>query len=320
MTIPLFTKRALGSLALLLLLLSAFPTSAQTAQEPFGRVRIQYKQFQWQHLSTQNFVVMYYGGGEPSARRAAEYAEKELQRVTALIGYYPYSKTTLLLYNSVGDLRQSNVGLTAAQQQVNGGETPLARMSKVQIAFTGQETEFKRVLSTQLTEVLLNDMMYGGSLKEVLQSSYLLQLPDWFIDGASAYASEGWSVDMDGYMRDMSKQYPTGNRTAPFFLRNSTLAGQSIWNYVAERYGYTSIQNILNLTRITRDIEVGISSSLNVPFKMFLRDWLAYYRDLNGKPVATLTEPDKKFRLGGRNRHADVFSQPVISPDGQLVA
>ncbi|MFC7670413.1 hypothetical protein ACFQT0_25865 [Hymenobacter humi] len=163
-------------------------------------------------------------------------------------------------------------------------------------------------------------MMYGGSLKEVLQSSYLLQLPNWFIAGASAYAAEGWSVDMDGFMRDMSKQHPTGNRTAPYFLRSSTLAGQSIWNYVAERYGYTTIQNILNLTRITRDVEVGISSSLNVPFKVFMKDWLAYYRDLNGQPVATLVEPDKKFRQSGRNRHADVFSQPVISPNGKQVA
>ena len=320
MTIPLSAKRTLGALALLLPLLLTLSAQAQTAQEPFGRVRIQYNQFRWQQLTTQNFNVMFYDGGEASARRAAEYAEKELQRITALIGYYPYSKTTLLFYNSVGDLRQSNIGLTGTQQQINGGETPLARMSKVQIAFGGQETEFKRVLSTQITEVLLNDMMYGGSLKEVLQSSYLLQLPDWFIGGASAYAAEGWSVDMDGFMRDMSKQYPTGSRTAPLFLRSSTLAGQSIWNYVAERYGYTTIQNILNLTRITRDVEVGISSSLNVPYKVFLKDWLTYYRELNGQPTAALVEPDKKFRQGGRNRHADVYSQPVISPNGQQVA
>ncbi len=320
MTILLSAKRTLGILALLVPLFGRPSAQAQTAQEPFGRVRVQYKIFRWQQINTQNFTVMYYDGGEASARRAAEYGEKELQRITTLIGYYPYSKTTVLLYNSVGDLRQSNIGLTATQQQVNGGETPLARMSKVQLAFTGQETEFKRTLSTQITEVLLNDMMYGGSLKEILQSSYLLQLPNWFIKGASAYAAEGWSVDMDGFMRDMSKQYPTGNRTAPFFLRNPTLAGQSIWNYVAERYGYTTIQNILNLTRITRDVEVGISSSLNVPFKVFLKDWLAYYRDLNGQPTATLVEPDQKFRQGGRNRHADVFSQPIISPNGQLVA
>lgn len=301
-------------------LLTFAPARAQTAQESFGRVRIQYKSFNWQQFSTQNFTVYYYQDGEASARRAAEYAETELQRITALIGYYPYSKTSLLLYNSIGDLRQSNIGLEP-DRQTTGGQTPLTRMTKVQIAFNGQQTDFKRELSFQITQVLLNDMMYGGSLKEVLQSSYLLQLPDWFISGASAYAAEGWSVDMDSYLRDMTHQYPTGNRTAPFFLRNSRLAGQSIWNYVAERYGYTTIQNILNLTRITRDVEVGISSSLNVPYKVFLRDWLAYYRDLNRQPAtAALGLPDPKDLISGHNRHNAIFSQPVLSPNGQQVA
>lgn len=216
-----------------LLLLAGGQVWAQSAQEEFGRVRIQYKDFNWQLLNTQNFNVYYYGGGDVSARRAADYAEKELQRITALVGYYPYSKTTIMLYNSVGDLRQSNISLDADKYQT-GGETDLLRMSKVQIAFTGQQTQFKRDLSFQITRVLLNDMMYGGSLKEVIQSTYLLQLPDWFVNGASAYAAEGWSVDMDDYMRDMTQEYP-GNRAAPFFVRNPQLAGQSLWNYIAER-------------------------------------------------------------------------------------
>ncbi len=314
-------KAVRGACALALVVAAAGPARAQTAQEQFGRVRIQYRKFHWQQYSTQNFTVMYYDGNEPAARRAVDYAEKELQRVTALIGYYPYAKTTLMLYNSVGDLRQSNIGLDPNPETVAGGDAPLARMSKVQIAFTGQQTDFKREISFQLTQVLLNDMMYGGSLREVLQSSYLLQLPDWFVSGAAAYGAEGWSVEMDGFMRDMTRQYPSGNRTAPFFIRDPRLAGQSIWNYIAERYGYTTIQNILNLTRITRDAEVGISSSLNVPYKVFMRDWLAYYRALGAQPAtAALAAPDAKFQVGGRNRRAVVYSQPVLSPNGQQLA
>ncbi|SET84446.1 PD40 domain-containing protein [Hymenobacter actinosclerus] len=310
--------RPTGSLLLLAGLLAAPAAWAQTAQEPFGRVRLQYKDFDWLQFSTQNFTVYYYAGGEANARHAAEYAEKELQRITGLIGYYPYSKTTLMLFNSVGDLRQSNVGL-APEKYTSGGETALARSTKVQIAFQGTQTEFKQELSRRVTEVLLNDMMYGGSLKEVIQSSYLLQLPDWFIDGASAYAAQGWSVEMDDYMRTMVQEHE-GNRTAPFFLRNPELAGQSVWNYIAERYGYTSVQNILNLTRITRDVEVGISSSLNVPYKVFLKDWLAYYRQLNAQPLTPFQELDEKNSLAGRNRRNVLYSQPVLSPNGQRLA
>ena len=308
----------LAALLLGLLLVDGGPARAQTAQEPFGRVRLQYKDFDWMQLSTQNFTIYYYAGGEANARHAAEYAEKELQRITGLIGYYPYSKTTIMLFNSVGDLRQSNVGLSTDKYQT-GGETSLLRMTKVQIAFQGEQTRFKQDLSNRITQVLLNDMMYGGSLKEVIQSSYLLQLPDWFISGASAYAAQGWSVEMDDYMRTMTKEHE-GNRTAPFFVRNPQLAGQSVWNYIAERYGYTSIQNILNLTRITRDVEVGISSSLNVPYKVFLKDWLGYYRQLNSQPLTPYQEVDEKNSLAGRNRKGTIYSQPVLSPNGQQLA
>lgn len=310
---------ALSLPALGLVFWSSMQTAqAQTAQESFGRARIQYKKFEWQLLSTANFNVYYYQGGEASARRAAEYAEQELQRITSLIGYYPYSKTTVMLYNSVGDLRQSNVGLNDDKYQM-GGETSLSRATKVQLAFQGQQTMFKRDLSYQVTRVLLNDMMYGGSLKEVIQSSYLLQLPDWFVAGASAYAAEGWSVEMDDYMRDMTHKVEK-DKAAQFFLRNPELAGQSMWNYIAERYGYTSIQNILNLTRITRDVETGISSSLNVPYKQFLRDWLAYYRQLNAQPETAFVLPDEQHLLMRRNRRGHTLNEPVISPDGQRIA
>ncbi|AYA38900.1 hypothetical protein D3Y59_10465 [Hymenobacter oligotrophus] len=303
---------------LLALLAPAGAAVGQTAQESFGRTRIQYKQFEWQLLSTANFNVYYYGGGQATARRAAEYAEQELQRITSLIGYYPYSKTTLMLYNSVGDLRQSNVGLNADKYQT-GGETALLRMTKVQLAFQGQQTLFKRDLSYQITKVLLNDMMYGGSLKEVIQSSYLLQLPDWFVAGASAYAAEGWSVEMDDYMRDMTQKVDK-DKAAQFFVRNPELAGQSVWNYIAERYGYTSVQNILNLTRITRDVETGISSSLNVPYRQFLRDWLGYYRQLNAQPETAYALPDEQRQVMHRNKRNLSFNEPVISPDGKRLA
>ena len=315
-------RRGAGALLLMLGGVGAtLSARAQSAQEPFGRVRIQYKKFNWEQYSTQNFNVYFYEGGEASARRTAEYAEQELQRITALVGYFPYSKTTLMLYNSVGDLRQSNIGLPVANA-VNGGEAQLARQTKVEVAFTGRQTDFKRELSYQLTQVLLNDMMYGGSLREVLQSNYLLQLPEWFISGAASYAAEGWSVEVDAYMRDMVRDNPTGNRTAPYFLRSQRLAGHSIWNYIAERYGYGTVQNVLNLTRITRDVEVGISSSLNVPYKVFLRNWIGYYRDINrGSTLETLTVPTAANLLSSANKRGlDVFSQPTFSPDGRHLA
>ncbi|PSR57292.1 hypothetical protein AHMF7605_13105 [Adhaeribacter arboris] len=286
-------------------------------QEAFGKNRIQYKSFNWQFYSTQNFNVYFYNGGKQAAINTAEYAEKELKRITSIIGYYPYSKTTLILYNSIADLRQSNIGLNDDRYQT-GGETMFLK-NKVELAFDGTQTRFKKNISYNITMLLLNDMMYGGSLKEVLQSSYLLKLPDWFITGAATYITEGWNVDMDNYMRDMVTK-TKNKKPEALFVRNQQLAGQSVWNYITERYGYTSIQNILNLTRITRDVEIGISSSLNIPYRRFVRDWSNYYLQMNSVTSTRLNPIDANRQLFKKNRKDNIYSEPVFTPNGTKLA
>lgn len=290
---------------------------AQPNRENFGKSRIQYKSFDWKYYATQNFNVYFNRGGQEEAYRAAVYAEKELKRVTSLIGYYPYSKITLILYNSPTELLQSNIGLNNDLYQT-GGET-LFMKNKIELAFEGTQTEFKRDLSYELTKLLLNDMMYGGSLKEALQSSYLLRLPEWFVSGAAAYTAEGWSIRMDNYMRDMllDEDRP---RLEKLFARNPELTGQSVWNYIAERYGYTAIQNILNLTRITRDVEIGITSSLNIPYKRFLQDWYNYYVQINNSESNPLTSLPEEAKLFKRNKENHYYGQAVLNPAGTLLA
>ncbi|QMU30187.1 TolB-like translocation protein [Adhaeribacter radiodurans] len=308
---------------ILLLLSTFYVTLAAQAQnqivgqEAFGKNRIQYKSFNWQFYSTQNFNVYFYSGGKQAAIYTAEYAEKELKRITSIIGYYPYSKTTLILYNSIADLRQSNIGLNDDRYQT-GGETMFLK-NKVELAFDGTQTRFKKNISYNITMLLLNDMMYGGSLKEVLQSSYLLKLPDWFITGAATYITEGWNVDMDNYMRDMVTK-TKNKKPEALFVRNQQLAGQSVWNYITERYGYTSIQNILNLTRITRDVEIGISSSLNIPYRRFVRDWSNYYLQMNSITSTRLNPVDANRQLFKKNRKDNVYSEPVFTPNGTKLA
>ncbi|WP_161889188.1 hypothetical protein [Pontibacter russatus] len=290
---------------------------AQPNRDMFGKSRIQYKNFEWKLYSTQNFNVYFYQGGEEVAKNAAEYAEKELRRITSLIGYYPYSKITLMLYNSPTDLLQSNIGLSNDQYQT-GGET-LFMKSKIEMAYQGTQTEFKRDLSFELTQLLMNDMMYGGSLKEALQSSYLLRLPEWFIGGVAAYTAEGWSIRMDNYMRDMLLRQDR-QRPEKLFAINPELTGQSVWNYIAERYGYTAIQNILNLTRITRDVEIGITSSLNIPYKRFLQDWYNYYVQINTSADSPLVPLPEEHKLFSKNKEGHYYGEPVLNPDGTMLA
>ncbi|NJO01534.1 MAG: hypothetical protein HC880_07460 [Bacteroidia bacterium] len=172
---------------------------AQNTLEKFGKNRIQYKRFYWRYLSTNNFDIYYYDNGSRLANFATRFLELEFDKITDVLGYTPYMKSKIFIYNSISDLQQSNVGIDD-DNVITGGQTEFYK-SLVEIPFTGSEVEFKEELRRGIAIMLIKEMMFGGSLKDMLQSSYLGKFSEWFLLGAAAYVAEGWSEEMDDYMR-----------------------------------------------------------------------------------------------------------------------
>ncbi|NJM26205.1 MAG: translocation protein TolB, partial [Bacteroidia bacterium] len=177
-----------GLFVLLALFVTVQTSWAQQSRETFGKNRIQYRQFDWQYLSGENFDVYYYDGRKEIAREALEYLEGEFDRMTDLIGYPPYFKTKVFLYNSLVDLRQSNVGLNHTTYSV-AGQTEFIK-PYVEVAHLGTMQSFKEELLYKVAELMVNEMMFGGNLKDIFQSALLLNLPGWFVDGASLYVGK----------------------------------------------------------------------------------------------------------------------------------
>ena len=173
---------------------------AQHYSTPFGQNRIQYKNFDWYYYSTNNFDIYYYPGGQEYALEAVNFLEDEFVTLTDKLGYAPYSKTKIFIYNSIHDLQQSNVGIDGAVYTI-GGRTEFVKL-QLEVAYPGKAHQFKQDLIHKLSNNLIQDMMYGGSLAEIFQNSYLLSLPDWFVDGAARYIAFGWSREMDDFLRD----------------------------------------------------------------------------------------------------------------------
>lgn len=299
------------------LMLSVLPAAAQMASETYGRNRVQYRQFAWQYVSSENFDVYYYDERRRVATEALQYLEGEFDRITDLIGYPPYLKTKVFLYNSVTDLQQSNMGILGKQFHVSG-ETEFIK-PYVEIAHPGSLDGFKEELVLKVTDLMINEMMFGGSLKDMFQNSVLLNLPDWFIDGVSLYAAKGWNAEMDDYARQFvqSKQV---NKPFKVTGTEAALIGQSIWNYIAEKYGKASVANILNYTRVIRNEQKSMYITLGVPFKQLMADWKRFYSEAQKRVNASYQIPSDTARLTGRHRKSLVYTTMKISPDGKNVA
>ncbi|MEO9966035.1 MAG: translocation protein TolB [Reichenbachiella sp.] len=307
-------------LRVLLIGLILFASSASYAQEHrkvFGQNRVQYKSYDWYYYGTDDYDIHYYNLGEDYAKLALDYLDEEYDKLTDLLGYAPFSKTKIFIYNSPVDLKQSNIGVDGATFTI-AGQTKFVKL-QVEVAYPGSILEFKKELRFRLAQMLLDDMMFGGSLAEMFQSAYLLNLPEWFIGGASNYAAYGWSVEMDDYMRDFLVKKKTKKLSRLEDVR-AQMVGQSVWNYIAVKYGKSNLSNILNLTRIIRNPEHSIASSLGISFKQFKYEWAEYYRNANASLDAAYDSPEKDNKLIAKTGKIAKLTKVRVSPDGKHLA
>lgn len=297
-------------------LLSSNSLLAQNTQQAFGKNRIQHRTFTWKYYATANFDIYYYDEGARNAKQIAEFIEEDYQRITDIIGFAPYAKTKIFIYNSHVDLLQSNVGLKDQKYDI-GGQTNFLK-THIEVAFPGEMTKLREELTFKIAELFIEDMMYGGLITEVFQGNVFFNLPEWYILGAAAYIAYGWSAEMDDKMRDLLKYKPL-KKVKNFSNEDAMLAGQSIWNYMALQYGKVNISNVLNLTRIIRNEEKSFMNTLGIRFDYFISQWIDFYLNI-------AEDTDQNYIAPSELPVITQFSSSVnssdikISPNGKHIA
>ncbi len=305
-----------GLILLVIFQLALSESRGQKAMEKFGKNRLQFKSFKWRYYSTENFDIYFYDGGNEIAHMAAEYLEKNFNRLNDMLGYAPYTKTEIFLYNSITDLQQSNIGIRDNSFEV-AGQTEFIK-PLVEIAYPGTASRFKEELIYKISKMFIKDMMFGGKLSDMFESSILLTLPQWYIDGAARYTAYGWDVKMDDFIRDVMINHQF-SKLSKFSGEDAGIIGQSIWNYIGEHYGQSYVSNILNLTRIIRNEEKSISGSLGISFKSFLTEWQNYYLQQASFVSENYIFPgsDKQIFTNSRDY---LINDIKLSPEGKYVA
>lgn len=274
----------------------SFTTFAQryygVTGEEFGKSKIQKKRFDWKTIKSNNFEFNFYRGGEDLAKKAAKKAEEEYEKVTETLGYTPFSVMKIFIYNSPEDQKQSNIGNTAPLD-LDGGILNLSK-ARVQLPYKKSDSLFYNQLIKEIANLFVYDMLYGGSLKEAVQSQLLLMVPDWYISGISAYIAESDNSSKYEQFKTVIAENQH-HKLSQLRGKDAELIGQSIWHYIAIKYGKDNISNILNLTRIIRNEQSSITSTLGLSFTKFQREWRAFYLEgsVLKEPLKELTKQEE---------------------------
>jgi Tol biopolymer transport system component len=287
------------------------------SQMDFGKNRLQYKKdLFWTYYNYGRYDVYYYEGGKEIANYVSKSAQKNLAELERMFDYQLDSRMEFLVYNKQSEFKQSNIGLVNEEQYNIGGVTRIVG-TKVAVYFEGDHQKLDEQIRAGIAEVLINQMMYGGNLKDMFKNSTLLALPEWFMKGLVAHVANKWSTDIDNRVKDgiLSGRYTKFNRLSG---TDALYAGHSIWNYISETYGEGVISNILYMTRVSRNAESAFLFVLGVSMKTLSRDYLEYYqlrydeRD-KSKTLPTQTPVVKKPKV------TRVYTQAKISPDGNYM-
>ncbi|HEX9006131.1 MAG TPA: biopolymer transporter Tol [Bacteroidota bacterium] len=298
-------------------LLLARPASAQ--EEYFGKNKVQYHKFNWSFIQSDHFDIYFDQGGQPLAEFTAAAAESAYTSISKSFRYQLINRVPIIVYNSHNAFQQTNVVSEYLEEGI-GGVTELFK-NRVILPFEGEYKKFRHVIHHELVHAVINDMFYGGSIQSVIANNITLQLPLWMNEGLAEYEALKWDTDSDMFLRDATvhEYLPTIRDLYGYFAYRG---GQSVWWYIANKYGEQKIGEILNRIKSTRSVEAGIRGSVGLSLEELSERWQKEQKVLYWPDIAKREEPaDYARRLTDHRKDGSFYNtSPAITPQGDKIA
>ena len=300
-----------------LLLQSFIGLSQSSFYNEIGKNGIQYKNFKWKVIYSNNFELYFNDGSENIANIALDHIEENFSKLSSNVGHQPFKKTKIFIYNSLIDMKQSNIGINENDLFLNTNSN-FNNKIQFKVAFQNNISAFKRDLNFEISKVLISDLMKGNmSFSKRFGKASFTTIPKWFSEGAARYLAYGWDIEMDNILRDyflLTDQKKIKNINN----NQSEYIGQSMWNYISIQYGKSNISNILNLSKIIRNPERAISSALGISFEDFIINWANYYSEsINNRFKNLKNDSNKNLELNLKFKNIEEIKS---NQGGDLIA
>jgi Tol biopolymer transport system component len=285
----------------------------------FGQNKVQYKDFTWYYIQTDHFDIYFAQHGENLAEFTSKIAEESLDSIQQSFNYRINNRVSIIVYNSQNDFQETNITDQYLSEGIEGF-TELFK-NRVVIQFMGSYKEFRHLIHHELTHAVINDMFYGGSIQNIISNNITVSLPTWFNEGMAEYQSLGWDKNTDMFIRDaaISEYLPDIQNLNGYFAYRG---GQSVFNYIAKKYGKEKIGEIVNKIRGTGSVEEGIRASIGLTLEELNDRWKKDIKKTYWPDIAIRKDPDEFAKRLTDNRKTGGFynTSPALSPQGDKIA
>jgi Tol biopolymer transport system component len=286
-------------------------------QMTFGKNKVQYYDYYWSFYRFDDFDCYFNEYGRDLAQFTANYAEKKLAEIENYFDYTLEKRLIFIIYNKYAEYRQSNIGLiTFDEDSYNTGGFSRIIKNKVALYYEGDHEAFKRQIAESITEVIINEMLYNADVKDRVNSSSVIYMPDWFIKGLIHYVAYGWDYEAENRVKDGFK---SGKYKNINFLEHedAIYAGQSFWRFVGKEYGDAMIPNIIYLTKIYKNVKDGFLYVMGQDMKDILKEWRKFYEEEYAEDG---DKPVDNNNVIKKSKKDQTIQQVSVSPGGEYIS
>jgi len=250
----------------LILLILLFPVSA--FPQYFGRNKVQYENFKFNIIDTENFSIYFYPPEENTSRAAARMLERWYFRFSNLFNYKLEEKNPIIFYSDSADFRQTNIIPGLIGESV-GGVTEMFKR-RVVIPLEGSYSDINHVLGHELVHVF----HYALARREDGNLAGA-NLPLWFIEGMPEYLTLGRTSPQTVIrIRDaiIEENLPGvsalsfGGEYFPYRW------GHALWAYIGGKWGDEIIPE-LYVASLVIGLPAAIQEKLGVSLKELSEEW-----------------------------------------------
>lgn len=273
--------------------------------------------YEWKVIESDHFAVYFDARSEEGARRAMKYASQNLKMIEDKIGYRLSGLIEIIYFNSLYDLNRSSMNRETAHSDINtGGITSFTNsIFPVYQSVSGKDLMIQ--IKRGIAGVLVNEMIYEGTVQERIKYNTLLHLPVWFVEGLSEYIASGWDEEADDLLRSALEMDRFRNMNM-VTREEEILAGRSIWKFIDDRRDDLTVPRLLYLVRLTRKVESAVFFIFNWSTKDLFNEWESFYRGVysldNRRRLPAGEEVIGHQYLQGK------ISSVKLSPDGSKIA
>lgn len=284
----------------------------------FGVNKIQYKDHEWFYVQTNHFDIYFDQDGKQLADFVSVVAETSLESIQRDFDYEVQNRISLILYNSHNNFQETNT-TTSMLGQGTGGFTELFK-NRVVFPFDGSWKLYRHVIHHEMVHAVMNDMLYGGSIQNIISRNITLNLPLWFHEGMAEFLSSTWETKSDMFIRDavQNESLPNIEGLGGYYAYRG---GQSLFYYISQKYGREKVGELLKKTHDFGSLKSGLEESLGLTIEELNNQWKKYLKREYWPEINQMKDPEEFARKITDNKKNGGFynTSPSISPQGDKI-